>query len=93
METSLDARRIIGKVVCAALVWSGAGVALGLIDNFLNSAWGYIPYLGVLCGSGYLQYRLVREADPEGLLAFLETAIYGYVTVFTALLLIRNIFG
>ena len=89
MGTNIDARRIIAKVGCAALVWTAAAVALALIDTFLNSAWGRIPYLGVLCGAGYLMYRLVREDDPEGLLSYLEVAIYGYMTVFTALLLIR----
>ena len=89
MGTNIDARRIIAKVGCAALVWTAAAVALALIDTFLNSAWGRIPYLGVLCGAGYLMYRLVREDDPEGLLSYLEVAIYGYLTVFTALLLIR----
>jgi hypothetical protein len=93
METNLDARRVIAKIGFGALVWLGTAVSLAIIEAFLGPAWGRIPFLGVLCGSGYLIYRLVREDDPEEFLGYVEVLIYGHITVFTSLLVISGVLG
>jgi hypothetical protein len=84
METNLGVRRFLGKATCAILVWLGATAAVAFIDVFLDTAWGFLPIIGVLYGSGYVVYRLVREDEPEGFLDYFEVCIYAYIIAFAA---------